>query len=213
MKEHELYNWIGKWLVKKKGCQRNEYSLGYAPEIEVADREKWRFDLGRVDVFGVRYEIIKENRAQPVTHFHGHVVEVKLKEDDVNEMLGKVIRDIKRLPPGKFVKTSFGGDSLSFYIAYPTERVPNDIISICQDYGIGILRLRIINDTRVYVDELPKAQPKPKPWQAITNSAQRDAGYFHDALLNWSCLLQVIPQPMNFYNGLLKVNKGKVNKK
>lgn len=117
-------------------------------------------------------------------------------------MLGKVARDIKRLLGG-------GSDSLSFYIAYPTERVPNDIISICKDYGIGILRLRIINDTKVYVDELPQVQAERKSWQAITNNAQRDAGYFHDALLNWSCLLQTIPQPMNFYNSLLKADKSK----
>lgn len=204
MKEHELYDWIGKWLVREKGCQRNEYSLGYAPEVEVADREKRQFNLGRVDVFGIRYEIIKEDRVQPVAHFHGHIVEVKLKEDDINEILGKVIRDIKRLPGGKFVKTSFGGDSLSFYIAYPTKVVANDIISVCKDHGIGILKLRIVDDSRVYVDELPQVQPEPKAWQAITNSAQKDAGYFHDALLKWNCLLQVIPQPVEFYNNLLR---------
>jgi len=150
MKEYELYDWIGRWLVKEKGCQRNKYSLGYTCGVEVADRGKCQFDLGRVDVFGVRYEILKENRVQPVAHFHGHIGEVKLKEDNVNEMLGKVVRDIKRLPPGKFVKTSFGGDSLSFYIAYPAEVIGNDIISICKDYGIGILKLRIIDDSRVY---------------------------------------------------------------
>ncbi|MEA1965409.1 MAG: hypothetical protein U9O41_09875 [Candidatus Aerophobetes bacterium] len=203
MKEYELYDWIGRWLVKEKGCQQDKYSLGYTCEVEVADREKYQFDLGRVDVFGIRYEILKENRVQPVAHFHGHIVEVKLKEDNVNEMLGKVVRDIKRLPPGKFVKTSFGGDSLSFYVAYPTKVVADDIISICKDYGIGILKLRIIDDSRVYVDELPQVQPEPKPWQAITNSAQKDIGYFHNALSNWNCLLQVIPQPTEFYNGLL----------
>jgi len=208
MKEYELYDWIGRWLIREKGCQRDKYSLGYAYEVEVADRSKCWFDLGRVDVFGIRYEIIKENIVQPVAHFHGHIVEAKLKENDVNEMLSKVVRDIKRLPQGKFVKTSFGGDSLSFYIAYPAEVVADDIISICKDYGIGILKLRIVNDSRVYVNELPQVQPEPKAWQAITNSAQKDAGYFHDALLEWNCLLQVIPQPTEFYNGLLKVNKG-----
>ena len=197
MKEYELYDWIGRWLIREKGCQRNKYSLGYACEVEVADRGKYWFDLGRVDVFGLRYEIAKENRVQPVAHFHGHIVEVKINEDDVNEMLGKVIRDIKRLPRG-------GSDSLSFYIAYPTEVVADDIISICKDYGIGILRLRIIDDSKAYVDELPQIQPEPKHWQAIANADQGDVWRFHDALLNWSCLLQVISQPVEFYNNLLR---------
>jgi len=197
MKEYELYDWIGKWLIREKGCQRDKYSLGYTCEVEVADRGKYQFDLGRVDVFGIRYEIEKENRVQPVAHFHGYIVEVKIKEDNVNEMLGKVVRDIKRLPLG-------GQDRLSFYIAYPTDNVSDDIISICKDYGIGILKLRIIDDSRVYVNELPQVQPEPKPWQAITNSAQKDARYFHDALLEWNCLLQVIPQPKEFYNNLLR---------
>ena len=37
MEEYELYDWIGKWLVKEKGCQLNKYSLGYTCEVEVAD--------------------------------------------------------------------------------------------------------------------------------------------------------------------------------
>jgi len=82
--------------------------------------------------------------------------------------------------------------------------VADDIISICKDYGIGILRLRIIDDSRVYVDELPQVQREPKNWQVITNSDQIDAWRFHDALSNWNCLLQVIPQPVEFYNNLLR---------
>jgi len=197
MKEYELYDWIGKWLIKDKGCQHDEYSLGYTAEVQMADREKLWCDLGRIDVFGLRYEIEKENRVQSVVHFHGYVVEVKLEEEGVNEALGKIIRDIKRLPKG-------GSDRLYFYIAYPTEIVSSDIIAICKDYGIGILKLRIVNNSRVYIDELPQVCPEPKPWQAITNSAQKDAGLFHDALLNWNCLCQVIPQPLEFYNNLLR---------
>jgi len=165
MKEYEMCDWIGKWFVKEKGCQRNEYSLGYTVEIQV--------------------------------HFHGYVMEVKLREEGVNEALGKIIRDIKRLPKG-------GGDKLYFYIAYPTEIVSDDVIATCKDYGIGILKLRIVNNSRVCVDELPQVYPEPKPWQAITNSAQKTAELFHDALSNWNCLCQVIPQPAEFYNGLLR---------
>jgi len=197
MKEYELYDWIGKWLVKKKECQQDEYSLGYTAEVQVADQWKLWCDLGRVDIFGLKYEIEKENRIQPVVHFHGYVVEVKIKEDGINEVLGKIIRDIKRLPKGEL-------DKLYFYIAYPTEIVSDDIIATCKDYGIGVLKLRIVDNFRVYINELSQVCPEPRPWQAITNSAQKDAGLFHDALLNWNCLCQVIPQPVEFYNGLLR---------
>ena len=37
MEEKELYNSIGKWLIKEKGCQQNEYSQGYLKDIKIDD--------------------------------------------------------------------------------------------------------------------------------------------------------------------------------
>jgi hypothetical protein len=50
MREKQLYDPIGEWLIKEKGCQRDKYSQGYLKDVLIGD---FKFD-----VLGIRYEIV-----------------------------------------------------------------------------------------------------------------------------------------------------------
>jgi hypothetical protein len=91
MKEDQLYDSIGEWLVKKikEISLRNEYSIrqGYLKDTQVGDI--------RPDVFTTGYEII--GNVYPVIDFHGYVVEVKSDEKGLNDLIGKIIRNKRRV--------------------------------------------------------------------------------------------------------------------
>ncbi|MHA1665517.1 MAG: hypothetical protein ACTSVW_06750 [Candidatus Njordarchaeales archaeon] len=191
MNEEQLYDPIGKWLINEKGCQRDEYSQGYLKNIQIGDV--------RPDVFAIRYEIITD-RTYPVIHFHGYVVEVKGDEKGLNELIGKIIRTKRR------VKTSeewmFGLHTVRFYIAYPTDQVSSEIFEICEEEGIGILRLQVIDESTINVYEV--LEPKEVSLNGISHSSQRSPGVFEDSMNSISYLRQMFQRPSRLYNDFIR---------
>ncbi|MCD6317769.1 hypothetical protein J7M02_01725 [Candidatus Aerophobetes bacterium] len=198
MTEYEIYDWLGKWLIQEKGCQQDEYSQGYLKGVQIADF--------RPDVVGIRYEIIKEDRVFPVIHFHGYVVEVKKNERGLNEMIGKVIRNLRKAKNheiGWYENASSDGlHTIRFYIAYPAESVTNDIFEICEENGIGILRLQIIDNSKVYVYEVLK--PEEIKLNGMAHSAMRSPGVFEGEMKKINCLRQMFQRPSELFDDFIR---------
>jgi hypothetical protein len=153
----------------------------------------------RPDILAIKYEIITD-RVCPVIHFHGYVVEVKGDEKGLNELIGKIIRTKRS------VKTSeewmFGLHTVRFYIAYPTEQVSSEIFEICEEEGIGILRLQVIDETTTNVYEV--LQPKELLLNGISHSSQRSPGVFEDSMNNVSYLRQMFQRPSKLYDDFIR---------
>lgn len=194
MKEEQLYDPIGKWLIKEKGCQQDEYSQGYLKNTQVGDI--------RPDVFAIRYEII--DNVYPVIHFHGSVVEVKSDEKGLDELIGKIIRTKKR------VKTStewmFGLYTVRFYVAYPTEQISDEIFEICEEEGIGILRLQVIEETRINIYEV--LEPKEITLNGMSHSNQRSPGVFGASMNKIGYLRQMFQRPSKLYDDFIRPKIG-----
>jgi len=206
MKEDKLYDWIGKWLVQEKGCQQDEYSQGYLKRVQIADFQP--------DVVAIRYEVIKEDRALPVIHFHGYVVEVKKDERGLNEMIGKVIRNLRKAKNheiGQLENASSDGlHTIRFYIAYPTENVANGIFEICEENGIGILRLQIVDNSKIYVYEILK--PKEIKLNGMAHGAMRSPGVFEGEMKNINCLRQMFQRPSKLFDDFIRPTLEKYQK-
>jgi len=191
MKEEVLYDAVGKWFVDEKGCQQDEYSQGYLKNIQIGDV--------RPDILAIRYEILTD-RTYPVIHFHGYVVEIKGDEKGLNELIGKIIR-IKRQ-----AKTSeewmCGLHTVRFYIAYPTEQVSSDIFEICENDGIGILRLQVINENIVNIYEVLEA--KEITLNGMSHNSQRSPGVFEDSINSINYLKQMFQRPAKLYEDFIR---------
>ncbi|MEA1965459.1 MAG: hypothetical protein U9O41_10130 [Candidatus Aerophobetes bacterium] len=198
MKEYELYDWIGKWLVREKGCQQDGYSQGYLKRVQIADFQP--------DVVAIRYEVIKEDRRLSVIHFHGHVVEVKKDERGLNEMIDKVVRNLKKARNYEIGwlenASSDGLHIIRFYIAYPTESIANEIFEICEENGIGILRLQIVDSSKIYVYEVLK--PKEIKLNGMAHSSMRSRGIFGGQMRKINCLKQMFQRPSKLFDDLIR---------
>ncbi|EDY35093.1 hypothetical protein ABOONEI_2635 [Aciduliprofundum boonei T469] len=208
MKEELLYDPIGKWLVREKGCQQDKYSQGYLKNIKVGDV--------RPDVFAIKYEVIK-NYSYPVIHFHGYIVEVKSNENLLNELIGKAIRLKEKVQISK--EWMYGLHTARFYIAYPAERISSDVLKICRENDIGILRLQIVDENRVNVYEVLKPK-KIELLNGMPHSRQRSRGIFIEAMENVSYLKHMFQTPdklfdekirplIDEYNEKIKINQDK----
>ncbi|WP_461865791.1 hypothetical protein [Thermococcus sp.] len=206
MKEEQLYDPIGEWLIREKGCQRDKYSQGYLKNIQVGDI--------RPDVFAIRYEIITD-RTYPVIHFHGYIVEVKCDGKGLNELLGKIMRVKRRARTSK--EWMSGLHTVRFYIAYPTEQVSSEVFEICEEEGIGILRLQVIDETTVNVYEV--LRPREIALNGMSHNSQRSPGVFEDSINRIGYLRQMFQRPSKLYDDFIrpkikeykqKLNRGKL---
>lgn len=191
MREEQLYDHIGKWLINEKDCQQDEYSQGFLKNIQIGDI--------RHDVLAIRYEIITD-RTYPVIHFHGYVVEVKGDEKRVNELIGKIIRTKRRVKT--LEEWMFGLHTVRFYIAYPTEQVSSEIFEICEKEGIGILRLQIIDENIINVYEV--LEPKEITLNGMLHSDQRSPGVFEDSINKINYLKQMFQRPSRLYDDFIR---------
>jgi len=168
MEEKQLYDPIGEWLIKNKGCQQDEFSQGYLKNRRIIEGFQ-------PDVFAIRYEPTD----RPAIRFHGFIVEVKENENGLNEMIGKVIRNMKKMLDPDI--SSGGVHTLEFYIAYPIDKVSNEIFELCEEHGIGILRLDVIDKSNINVYEV--LEPKKEiQLNGISNSAMQNPGSFENAI-------------------------------
>ena len=174
--------------MKEKGCQQDEYSQGYLKNIQMGDI--------RPDVLGIRYEILK-NRAYPVIHFHGHVVEVKCDKKGLNEVIGKIIRIKKRIR-----SIMSGLNTVRLYIAYSTDQVYPEIFNICEEEGIGILRLQAVDDDIINVYEV--LRPKEITLSGIPHRRQRSPGNFEDSINEINYLRQMFQRPWKLYDDFIR---------
>ena len=186
-KEEVFYDAIGKWLIKEKGCQQDEYSQGYLKNIQIENI--------RPDVLGIKYEVLKD-RAYPVIHFHGHMVEVKCDEKGLNELIGKVIRIKDR------IRGIEGLNTLRLYIAYQTDKVSPEVFEICERNGIGILRLQLVNDELINIYEV--LAPHEIGLNGIPHNQQRSPGVFEDYINSINFLRQMFQRPWKLYDDFIR---------
>lgn len=191
MKEEQLYDAIGKWFVREKGCQQDEYSQGYLKNIQIGNV--------RPDVLAIRYEIITD-RVYPVIHFYGYVVEVKCDDKGLNELIGKIIRTKKVATTSE--DWMDGMHTVRFYIAYPTEQVSSDIFEICEKEGVGILRLQVVENGIVNIYEVLK--PKQITLNGLSHSSQRSPGTFKDSINRINYLRQMFQRPSKLYDDFIR---------
>ncbi|MFP3910293.1 MAG: hypothetical protein ACOC5L_04170 [Halobacteriota archaeon] len=199
MIEEELYDPIGKWLIKNKGCQQDEYSQGYLKDVKVGNV--------RPDILAIRYEV-KTDQSVPVIDFHGYVVEVKSDEHGVNELIGKVVRTKKWVKEGDPSKEwSTGFHWVSFYIAYPTDKIPFEIFKMCKNDGVGVLRLQITDDGKVNVYE--ELKPEEIQLGGISHTKQRSPGNFKERMNGINHLKQMFQRPEKLYEDFIRPGKDK----
>jgi hypothetical protein len=193
MREKQLYDPIGEWLIKEKGCQRDKYSQGYLKDVLIGD---FKFD-----VLGIRYEIVHGY----INHldFHGYIVEVKGDESGLDELIGKVIRVKEGIEGHSMIEHFCGLDTVELYIAYPTEQVKPEILSICEREGIGILRLQIVNEETVHVYDVG-IKPKEIHTGGIPHADQKSPGTFESAINEFSYLRQMFQRPSNMFEDLIR---------
>ena len=168
MEEKDLYDPIGEWFIKNKDCQKDEFSPGYLKNIRIIERFQ-------PDVFAIKYK----PTPRPAIRFCGFIVEVKENEKGLSEMIGKVIRNMKKISNPDI--SSGGVHILKFYIAYPTDKISNEIFEICEEHGIGILRLDVVEESNINVYEELKPKKELK-LNGISNSAMQSPGVFKDAI-------------------------------
>lgn len=207
MREEELYDTVGEWFVKNKGCQQDEYSQGYLKNVKIGDV--------RPDVLAMRYEVDRD-RSVPVIDFHGFVVEVKSDESGLNDLVGKVFRTkgkvIKQEKP-HYKDWSFGFDTLGFYIAYPTEKVSPEIFEMCENDGIGILRLQTTGNGLVNVYEVLKPEKIDEQLQGVSRRKQESPGNFVSWMNSINHLKQMFQRPEKLYEDFIRPGKDEYNKR
>jgi hypothetical protein len=188
MEEKRFYDPIGGWLIRKKGCQRDEYSQGYLKTVQVENIIP--------DVFSIRYEII--DNVYPAIHFHGYLVEVKKSEKGLDNLIGKVIRTKSRVEISE--EWMWGLHTVRLYIAYPTEQVSRDVFEICEKEGIGILRLQVNDEVNIY----EVLESKEIMLNGMAHSRQRSIGTFIDGMNEISYLRQMFQQPWKLYDDFIR---------
>ena len=192
MEEKRFYDPIGKWFIREKDCQRDKYSQGYLKNVLVGDI--------RPDVSAIRYEVITD-RVFPVIHFHGYVVEVKSDEKGLNELLGKIISTKRRAKT--LEEWASGLHTVKFFIAYPAEQIPAEIIEICERQDIGILRLQIVAENHVNIYEFLEPK-KATPLNGMANSSQSSPGVFENSMNRISYLRQMFQKPLKLYDDFIR---------
>lgn len=194
MDEGELYQPIGEWFIKEKGCQSNDYFLGYTTEPQIPhkheDRER------RPDVVAVRY---KRLETKPVSFdFHFHIVEVKAGNSP--GQIQNLIGEIETLR--NFIDDAvLASDSVTYYGAIPTVNVPRTLRSWAVENGIGVIGLETSEDRVTVIREVIEALRRDyelKRSEFLSNNDQRSVGKFVGAVENTNVLNKIMV-PREFY--------------
>jgi hypothetical protein len=201
MREEQLYDPVGEWLIKEKGCQRDKYSQGYLKDVQIGN---FRFD-----VLGIRYEIIHGY----INHldFHGYIVEVKGDESGLDELIGKVIMVKEGIEDHSIIEHFRGLDTVELYIAYPTEQVKTEILRICEREGIGILRLQIVDEKTVHVYDVGVKSKQIHTGVGIAHGTQSSPGTFESAINEIGYLRQMFQRPSDMFEDLIRPSKEEYN--
>ncbi|NHV98113.1 MAG: hypothetical protein HA496_00540 [Thaumarchaeota archaeon] len=200
MREERLYDPVGEWLIREKGCQRDKYSQGYLKDAQIGN---FRFD-----VLGIRYEVVHEC----INHldFHGYIVEVKGDETGLDELIGKVMMVKEGIKGHSIIEHFSGLDTVELYIAYPTEQVKTEILRICEREGIGILRLQIVDEKTVHVYNVG-VKPELIYICGISHEAQKSPGNFESAMNEFGYLRQMFQRPSDMFEDLIRPSKEEYN--
>lgn len=196
-KEKELYDAIGKWFLKEKGCQDDDFSKGFVEDISLPG--SWK---ERPDIVAVSYEV--SDNVVPAIDFHGYVVEVKMDEKSINEAIGKTLRYMERC------KSDWNGGfaDVAFYIAYVKSGLVEQAVSdVCRNNGVGLLQLDLYDGRVSGIREVtPQTSIKRIPLQGISHSQQSSPGNFERGIRD-SYLSAMLKDPENIYNRLIRPKK------
>jgi hypothetical protein len=198
MEERQLYKPIGEWLIEEKGCQSNDWSNGYTNEPSITHPATER--VKKPDVVGVQYT--RRDTTTPRYDFHFHFVEVKADTEprQVQTLIGEIESLREHVQDGQIA-----ADTASFYVALPTETVPQDLRNWAQKNGVGILTLNTSDDP-VIVRETISPEPVDrgtKRSRALSNTDQQSPGNFKDAVHKTAVLKNIIdPEP--FFDNLIR---------
>jgi len=196
MQESEYYENIGEWLIQKKGCQKNEYSKGYAKEVELSGGT-------RVDVFGLKYIFHDENDSYNSFKFAGYAVEVKHTPLDAVDDIGKITRiylpKMREASPKQPIN---GLHTINYYIAFKGDSTPQDLLTQCRDAGVGILRLHENGGDHIDIKE--ELEPEEHSLRGISNKDQQSPGIFEQALRDTICIHRVIENPGKLFEECLR---------
>lgn len=186
-------NIIGNWLVDKKGCQKNEFSGGYAENVNLAGNV--------IDALGLRY-LLDEGMSYNSFDFYGYAVDFCPCIDDVGDRI-RAIKDTYIYSIKNETSRWNGGFSdISFYIAYPGEITPESLISYSEKYGIGLLRLD--KDGSEVIEE---CEPVPYGLVRMSNKVQRSIGTFQKALNDKSYFRDIFYDTEKFFDAFLRPKK------
>lgn len=194
--ESEYYDIIGEWLIQKKGCQKNEYSKGYAKEVELSGNT-------RVDVFGLKYTFYDGNSSYNSFKFNGYAVEVKHTPLDAVNDIGKIteiyLPKMRESTPKRLIN---GLHTIKYYIAFKGDSTPQDLLTQCRNVGVGILRLHENDDDQIDIKE--ELAPKEHSLPAISNKDQQKPGIFEQALSETTYVNRVIENPSKLFDEYLR---------
>ncbi len=167
--EEFLYDYIGKWFIKEKGCQNDDFCKGYVNNMAVGKKMI-------PDITAMKYEV-NDNNVTPPINFRGYVVEVKKTENVIYEDIGKIVTN--RSSPD----WEWGFNSVVFYVAYVKEETADQkIINTCKKEGIGLLTLTVYEDTVNNICEIIK--PEESLFSGISHRQQASPGNFQTAVNN-----------------------------
>ncbi len=205
MREELLYDPVGEWLIREKGCQRDELCLGYIKDSELVPGT-------RLDVIGCRYELIEEDRTYPVVHFHGYAVEVKgaAEQRELACALGQLLIAMQKFLYTYAHVAPF--HTIRFYLAYPTEVVDKELRRAAEELGIGILALQVVEEEplRVHVYEVLEAEEQVEKHDrryavGVPHARMRSRGVFAEAVRERPCLLKLLRgNPEKVFDVLLR---------
>lgn len=200
--ESEYYDIIGEWLIREKGCQKNEYSKGYAKEVEL-------FGNTRVDVFGLNYTFYDGNYSYNLFKFNGYAVEVKHTPldavNDIGKIAGIYLPKMREPTPTRLIN---GLHTIKYYIAFNGDSTPQDLLTLCslltqcRNVGVGILRLHENDVGQIDIQE--ELAPKEHSLPAISNRDQQSPGIFEEALRETTCVNRVIEDPSKLFEECLR---------
>jgi len=194
--ESEYYDIIGEWLIREKGCQKNEYSKGYAKEVEL-------FGNTRVDVFGLNYTFYDGNSSYNSFKFNGYAVEVKHTPLDAVNGIGKIteiyLPKMRELTSKRLIN---GLHTIKYYIAFNGDSTPQDLLTQCRNAGVGILRLHENDVGQIDIQE--ELAPKEHSLPAISDRDQQKPRIFERALSETTCINRVIENPRKLFEECLR---------
>lgn len=193
MDARDLYQPLGEWLIKEKGCQSNDYFLGYTTEPQIHNSGGL---FREPDVVAVQYE---SRETETVSFdFHFHVVEVKA--GTTPGQIQNLIGGIEALQ--QFIDdATLAADSVTYYCSIPTIEIPPTLRSWAEENGVGVIGLEISDGRVTVIREVIEPSRREfdlKRSEFLSNKDQGSVGTFIEAVENTSVLNNIMV-PREFY--------------